>query len=36
MRDMLEVLGQTPPVSERIDDLPVALAPKPVLQGECT
>jgi hypothetical protein len=27
------VLGKTPSMSERIDDLPVALAPEPVLQG---
>jgi hypothetical protein len=31
--DILEVLGQTPPVSERIDDLPVAFAPETVLEG---
>ena len=33
LRDILKVLGQTPPVAERIDDLPVAFTPESVLQG---
>src|SRR4029453_2608977 len=32
MRYVLQMLGQTPPVSEGIDDLSVAFAPKTVLQ----
>jgi hypothetical protein len=29
---ILEVLGEAPPMSERIDDLPVAFTPEPVLE----
>ena len=30
--DVLKMLGETPPVTERVDDLPVAFAPERVVQ----